>query len=667
MKNPIILLIEKIKRLFIGKTLNPEAQGIFHNVSLIAFFAWVGLGSDGLSSSVYGPAEAFHVLHQYPFLAIFVGLASVVTIIIISASYTQIIEKFPNGGGGYLVASKLISPFWGMVSGAALLIDYVLTITISIASGADAIFSFLPYSWHVYKIEIAIAAILALIILNLRGAKESVKTLIPIFFLFIFSHVFIILYSLFNHSSGVSHIAAQTSGNIHLAISQVGLWGMLILILKAYSMGAGTYTGIEAISNGVSILREPKVKTAKRTMLYMTLSLSFMVMGLMLAYIFLNVGPQEGKTLNAILLDSMTLNWSPMTAKIFTLITLISEAAILFVAAQTGFLDGPRVLSNMALDRWFPSKFAMLSDRLVTQKGVLLMGLSAIAMMIFTQGQVGFLIVLYSINVFITFVLSQLGMSRHWISKRHQLPNWKRKLLVSGTGFIFCMFILISMVILKFNHGAWITVVITGSLIIGMLLIKRHYIKTAHSLRKLDKIMTTIQEHKLIPDQVPSQKEICDPKDRTAVLLVNGYTGLGLHTLAEIHKSFPNVYSNFIFVQIGLIDAGVFKGEDEVEALKTKSTHEIQRYVDLMESYGYCAKGICKIGVDIVAEINTLAPEIRKTFPNALFFGGQLVFPEETLFTKWLHNTVVFTIQEKLYKQGIPFMILPVRVLEETQ
>src|SRR3989344_6040909 len=140
-------LLKKIRTTFIGEAKNPQDRSVFHRLSLIAFFAWVGLGADGLSSSCYGPEQAFLALQQYPSLSIFVALATAVTVFVISASYMQIIELFPSGGGGYLVASKLISPSVGMVAGCALLIDYVLTIAISIASGADALFSFLPLEW----------------------------------------------------------------------------------------------------------------------------------------------------------------------------------------------------------------------------------------------------------------------------------------------------------------------------------------------------------------------------------------------------------------------------------------------------------------------------------------------------------------------------------------
>lgn len=652
-----------VKNTIIGKAKNPLDRSVFHNLSLIAFFAWVGLGADGLSSSVYGPAEAFIALHQHPYLSIFVALASALTIFIISASYSQIIELFPSGGGGYLVASKLLSPTMGMISGCALIIDYVLTITISIASGADAIFSFLPPDLISYKLVVAIVGVLVLTVLNLRGAKESVVALVPVFLLFIFTHAFVIIYTLFTHASDVSGLVQHTMVDLSRSHSELGMLGMLIMILKAYSMGAGTYTGIEAVSNGVSILREPKVQTGKRTMHYMAISLSFMVVGLMLAYLFFGVHPEPGKTLNATLLATMTASWPSNIGYIFVLVTLISEAVILFVAAQTGFLDGPRVLANMAVDRWFPTKFAMLSNRLITQNSVLIMGIAAIGMMLLTKGSVAFLVVLYSINVFITFVLSLSGMTKHWWTSRKKLDHWKRRLFVSGAGLCLCVFILISMVILKFHDGGWITILITGLLVAIVIVIKRHYIETAQTLKRLDKMILAANTPNFIPRISPIGKQLSfDVEAKTAVMFVNGFSGIGLYTLHNIIDLFGDTFKNFVFIQVGLIDAGVFKGADSVDKLQEKSHKDVNKYVALMESYGYYAEGHSVVGVDVVAEMLKMSDVIVERFKHTVFFGGKLVFHEDTFFTRLLHNSMVLAIQRDLYLKGISFVILPVKV-----
>jgi amino acid transporter len=656
----------RIKNLAIGAPRNPQDTGIFHKISLIAFFAWIGLGADGLSSSCYGPQEAFLALNGRVHLSIFVALGTIITIFIISASYSQIVEIFPHGGGGYLVASKLLSPFVGMVSGCALLIDYVLTIAVSIASGADAIFSLLPMQFHAYRLSFAIFVVLVLVLLNMRGVKESVLVLMPIFLIFIFTHVFIIAYAIIKHIPALPEVVSSTRFEMKDTISQLGIFGMLFVIMRAYSMGAGTYTGIEAVSNGIPVLREPRVHTAKHTMRYMAISLSFVVMGLMLAYLFYHVGPETGKTLNATLFQRATQTWGVHSASTFVLIALISEATLLFVAAQTGFIDGPRVLGNMAIDRWFPTRFSMLSDRLVTQNGILIMGGLSLILMFLSRGSVRFLVVLYSINVFITFSLSQFGMVRHWWNFRNKVKSWSRKLLVNGIGLVLTSSILLSMIIFKFFEGGWITLLITGTLVALAIAIRRHYRATLLLLRRLNTLVAAVEssDGSILPGVSAGQHYPAklDPKAKTACLVVNGFNGMGLHTLFGIMRLFGGAFKNFVFVEVGVVDAGNFKGVHEVENLEATVKSDMRRYVDFMQKNGFYAEGISVVGVDVVEEVNRIAPEILKRFPSAVFFGGQLIFPKDSFVLRFLHNYTVFALQKVLYRQGVPFVILPIRV-----
>src|SRR6266849_7271801 len=185
-----------ISTLLIGPARDVRDPEIFHSLSLVAFLAWVGLGSDGLSSSCYGPEQAFLALGHHQYLAVFLAMLMALTVFIISASYSQTIDLFPTGGGGYLVATKLLGKYFGLVSGSALVVDYVLTIAISIASGADAIFSFLPITWLPFKFWLCLAVVLLMVLMNLRGVKESVLSLLPIFIAFIVMHVWLVSYAI---------------------------------------------------------------------------------------------------------------------------------------------------------------------------------------------------------------------------------------------------------------------------------------------------------------------------------------------------------------------------------------------------------------------------------------------------------------------------------------
>src|SRR6266478_258766 len=189
----------RLKKLLYGSPRDVESPSTYHSISLIALLAWVGLGADGLSSSAYGPDEAFRALGQHTYLAIALAIATTITVLVISLAYSQIIKRFPFGGGGYIVASRLLGPRWGVVSGSALLVDYVLTITTSMAAGGDAVFSSLPESFHSFKLPTEVAVIAALTVMNLRGVKESVTTLVPIFLTFVATHIVIVVGGVFFH------------------------------------------------------------------------------------------------------------------------------------------------------------------------------------------------------------------------------------------------------------------------------------------------------------------------------------------------------------------------------------------------------------------------------------------------------------------------------------
>jgi amino acid transporter len=646
-----------LKSLLIGRARDLSDHRLFHKLSLVAVLAWVGLGADGLSSSCYGPEETFKALGAHPSLSVFVAIACVLTIGIICASYRQVIELFPSGGGGYLVASKLLSPGAGVVSGSALLVDYVLTITISVASGADALFSVLPAEYQMWKLPFACLGVGFLTLLNLRGVKESVMLWVPVFFVFVGTHAAAILIGIFSHAGDLPGIAQRTVQDVNAAHTELGWLGLLALLLKAYSMGAGTYTGIEAVSNGLPILREPRAETGKRTMTYMGVSLAVTVFGLLLAYLLYAVTPETGKTLNTVLFERITANWPGESGKWFTSISMLSATALLFIAAQAGFLDGPRVLANMALDRWFPAKFATLSDRFVTQNGVLLMGGAALLAMLATKGAVALLIVLYSINVFITFSLTQFGMVRHWWQNRHVAADWKRKFFVNGLGLLLTSSILISLCVVKFHEGGWVTLVVTGAVIALAFAVKRHYLAAAGELKRLNDLVAVVEKEAPVQPVVQRVNQ-----GRTAIVLVNGFNGLGLHTFLGIPRLFPDTFGRFIFVQVGVVDAGSFKGAEELERLKEETVASANRYVEFARRHGFEAEAVTDVGHDVVGKVEELSEALLKQHRDAILFGGQLAFEKETVWTRWLHNYAVFALQRIFCRRGVPFVIVPARV-----
>jgi amino acid transporter len=641
------------RRTIIGAGKNIEDPSIFQKIALIPILAWIGLGADGVSSSSYGPPEAFIALGEHTYLAIFLALGTAFTVFIISYAYSRIIEHYPSGGGGYIVATHTISQRAGVVSGSALLIDYMLTITVSIAACADAIFSFLPYSFQPYKLLAACLFIIILIEMNLRGVKESIMTLAPIFLVFIAAHALLLGYGIFAHAPQISVVTAGFQAGLSRDLAAVGVIGVLAIFLRAYSLGGGTYTGIEAVANGMQIMREPKVHTGKRTMGYMALSLAILSGGLFLCYLLWNIRPVPGQTLNAVLATNVFGGWP--FGEVLALVTILSEGALLFVAAQTGFIDGPRVMANMAIDSWLPRSFALLSERLTMTNGILLMGGAALLLMIISHGSIVFLVTMYAINVFITFSLSQFGMARFFYKNRSFEKKWKTHIPIHIIGFLLCSTILLITIYEKIGEGGWLTLFLTSALVGLCFLIHGHYKKVEKGLRNLDTLL------EVIPSPGSKNSDPVNPHKMTAVQLVSGYHGLGVKTFYSIAQNFPGVYENFIFVSIAVVDSGTFKGTAEMIALSDSTKNSLMKYVDLGREAGFAADYRMDIGTDVVEVAVPLCKNIAKEFPNSTFFTGQVVFRHENPFQKILHNETAFAMQRRLQYSGITTVIMPVR------
>lgn len=664
----------RLGQLLLGHKRSLHDKQIYHSVSLVALLAWVGLGADGLSSSAYGPEEAFEALGEHTYLATALALATALTVFVISFAYSRIIEHFPLGGGGYNVATRLLGRGAGVVSGSALVIDYVLTISISIAAGADAIFSFLPHAWATTrvlnvlpaKLIVELVTIVLLLLLNLRGIRESVTILAPIFLTFLATHAVLIGGVIIGHVDDLPRVAQEVRSGFARGLEAppvgLGFIGMLALFLRAYSLGGGTYTGIEAVSNGLPIMREPKVQTGKRTMALMATSLALTASGLVVAYLLIHARPVAGRTMNAVLAETFAggfdFNGIPI-GPAFVTAALLSEALLLFVAAQAGFIDGPRVMANMATDSWLPHRFAQLSDRLTTQNGVLLMGCAAVLALLYTRGDVGHLVVMYSINVFLTFSMTNLSMCRFWFRDRKKRSHWKRNISVHVIGLCLCSSILLVTIYEKFGSGGWLTLALTLGLILVCVFIRRHYGRVQANLRRLDDILLSIPRSRSSPRPLNS-------KEPTAVLLVGSYAGLGIHSLLSVQRVFPGYFKNFVFLSVGVVDTASFQHVEAVDEVRERTEGSLKQYVDLARSLGLAAEYRMDLGTEVVATGVDLCKKVGREFPRAVFFAGKLVFEEERWYQRLLHNETAYQIQRRLQFEGFSAMVLPVRVMETT-
>jgi amino acid transporter len=654
-------MLNKLKALLFGTARDPLDKETRRHISLVAFMAWIGLGADGISSSCYGPEEAFLALGINKEMAIYLAIATALTVFIISYAYIQVIELFPNGGGGYRIATKLLGKHAGLISGSALIVDYVLTISISIASGIDAVFSFLPPEWQKVKLAMAIFAVMLLAALNLRGMKESIKFLMPIFLGFMITHVFLIIYGIIAHHYGLSHLVPQAIEKTSSLKDSAGLLFVISLFLKAFSIGGGTYTGLETVSNNITTLSEPRIRTGKITMFLVAISLAFMAAGIILLYLLWGVRKIEGQTLNATTFYIITELWNfggIEIGKFFIPIVLLFEAGLLFVAANAGFLAGPTVIANMGNDEWMPKSFGALSSRLVVKNGILFMAFAAILTLLITDGSVRILVVLYSINVFITFSMSMLGLMIYWVRNRNKKPKWLRKMAIATTGFIVCFSILTITIFEKFYEGGWVTLLITSIFISVGLTIKKKYRRFKACL--LQKEMKFYNHNEVI---LPHELIITSDKNApTAAIIVDQTLGSGMNCLTEIKKLFPNIFQNFIFITAGEVDSNVFREEKVWHNMRNKTKMILRKYKNFCNAQGRFSRAYVGYGTDTVEQLEKLTGRVIRDYPNTVFFGTQFIFNNENALNQLLYNHMPYIIQRRLHSRGINMIILPMKL-----
>jgi len=552
----------------------------------------------------------------------------------------------------------LIGPHAGLVSGAALIVDYVLTIAISVASGVDALFSLLPVSAQAYKLTLELVIVVLLLWMNLRGAKESIKILLPIFMGFVITHVVVIVYGLLVHVAGIPALVPDTLMETRKMAGETSWLFTIALLLKAYSLGGGTYTGIEAVSNNVNSLVEPRVRTGKMTMLYMAFSLAFTAGGIILLYLLWNAHPVEGQTLNAVVFNTIFNHMGLHDAKLALALstTLAFEAGLLLVAANTGFLGGPSVLANMAGDSWVPHKFRYLSTRLVTQNGVMVMGIAAFVLLLWSAGKVDLLVVLYSINVFLTFSLSLAGLCLYWLKQKKAGQRWFGRMLLSVVGLLVTASILVVTVIEKFNEGGWMTILITTLVIAMCLVVRAHYHDTKEKIRTVDKVFAGQ------PFGSRTQPITPDPNDQTAVFIVGNSRGGGLHALLWVQRMFPGHFKNFIFINARTVDSHAYGGGGALEQMRTEANSTLKFFVDFCQSHGMASASILGFGIDVVDEVTRLCEATNVEYPNSIFFTSKLIFESDNWFTRLLHNQAALAIQRRLHFEGLQMVILPMKV-----
>jgi amino acid transporter len=527
----------KLKRLIVGKALRSEQaihERLTKKVALAVF------SSDALSSTAYATEEILLVLATaFAFgqtgafgYVIPISIAIAILLMIVAISYRQTIHAYPTGGGAYIVAKENLGTVPGLTAGAALLVDYVLTVSVSIAAGVAAITSAAQgtsFAWITdHKVAICVGFIVLIALANLRGVRESGSLFALPTYIFLVSFLFMIGYGIVFYYLYGGTVPEPPQEKIQLAEGYVPQALTLFLLLGAFSNGCAALTGIEAISNGVMAFKKPESRNAARTLVVMAILLCTMFLGTsVLAYLF-GVHPHQDETVISQFARHIFtggMGW-------FYFVVQAATAAILVLAANTAFADFPRLSSLLARDRFLPRQFANRGDKLVFSNGIVILSLLSAVLVVAFGGDTSRLIPLYAVGVFLSFTLSQAGMVRHWIKVRrfehyddaihqsqveseHAIPDvhlafeqsraprfvtdevterthWKKSLVINLVGAIATAVVLTVFIVTKFAHGAWLVVVMIPALVFLFLAIHRHYMSVATQL-SLESVSDTIE------------------------------------------------------------------------------------------------------------------------------------------------------------------------------
>jgi len=456
-----------LKRFVVGAPM-PLSQARHERLSkkvALAVFA-----SDALSSTAYATEEILRVLvlagSAALGLAIWVAVAIALLLIVVAISYQQTIHAYPNGGGSYIVARANLGASPGLVAAASLMIDYVLTVSVSVAAGVAAITSALPALFP-YRVTLGVVCIAVIAFGNLRGVRESGRIFAVPTYLFIFTFGALVLTGLIRWALG--DVQPLTETVVHPATTLSGF-----LVLRAFASGCTAMTGMEAISNGVPAFKEPEAHNAAVTSRWMAGILAVLFLGLTLLAQAYRVVPVEDETVVSMLGRALFGRGA------FYFLIQAATALILILAANTSFADFPRLASLLSQDRYAPRQFAKRGDRLVFSNGIVILGAFAALLLIVFRGDTHALIPLYAVGVFISFTLSQAGMVRHWYRERG--PGWRWRLLINGTGALLTGVVTLVIAVTKFTHGAWIVVLLVPILVLMFQTVNRHYALVADQL-----------------------------------------------------------------------------------------------------------------------------------------------------------------------------------------
>lgn len=621
--------------------------------------AWIAMGGDLLGSCVYGPDVLGRASGGHRGVLAVAGAATIATLGLLALAYTRMVAHFPHGGGGYTAARHAAGERPALVSGVALVFDAGFNVAVSVVTCVEAAAAVLPGGWAAARLPAALALVVLLAIANLRGVKESVALLTPILLAFVGSHVLVLGLAIAQRAGALGEVVASVPSDLARLAGERGTPGALGAMLRAYALGGAIYTGLEAISNGVPLLREPKVRSARRTMLLLAGVPALLIAVILGGYLLYDVRPAPGVPMNAALFERAAAGLGDgLPGRLAVAVPLLAEAALLVMAAQTGFVDGPRILGALATDRYLPRRLSRLSGRLAPAPGILVVAAIALAATALTGGRLEPLIAVFVTSVFVTFTISQWAMLRHAVRRRLLRAPWRGDAALHAAALVVCAVILAGTVA-SWRAGAAAALALIAATVALALAIRRRYDAVARAAAAAagQASPPVVPEDRRPP--VVSADALIARDAPIAVLVLGDRTVLARVALAWLARLTAGV-GGVILAGASVLDAEAVQGEERLRARDEERRRQVEALAEEVRRSGLPVAIALRRGADVLETTAALVEELMRGRPAPSLVVGFRSTPGGAAVDALLRDDLAVRLQARLQRAGIPMVVVSV-------
>jgi amino acid transporter len=644
-----------IRQTLFGRDIDVRDSRVLSRITVGVIAAWIAMGGDLLGSCVYGPDVLGRAGGGARFILLIATAATLATLVLLAVAYMRMIAQFPHGGGGYTAAKHTVDERLALISGVALVFDAALNVSVSVVMCVSAANDSLPSTWHIPKIATALTLIVLLTFLNLRGIRASIAVLTPIVLLFVLSHFIVLVGAAAHRADAIPVVVAAIPTEMGQSVARSGWGGTLWNLIVAYALGGSIYTGMESVSNGVPILRDPKVRSARRTMLLLVAIPGFIIAAILVNYLLYDVRPTGAKTMNALLFEQFAKDvGNPGGPLHFMLVNvpLLAEAILLIQAAQTGFVDGPRILGALSTDRLAPRRFSRFNSRLAPAPGILLVSATAIVTTLLTRAALEPLVIAFVVAVFTTFTISQWAMLRHALRRRRSADRtWRVDAAVHGAALILCGVILGGTIAARLTPSIAMVVFIAGGTFF-CLYIRRRYRAMTDAVAQLS--------DELSP--APTKAEPSPATDApVAIVVLFGqrtaeFPELALRWLEQM----PLKMSEIVLAGVSLVDADAVEGTDRLRQLERERRQRIEAAAAHARQTGFKTTVVMRRGADIIETAAALVIELLGDRRRRAMVIGFRAGAEASAIDPLLRDDDAVRLQTRLQREKVPMTVVSI-------